>query len=137
MHPRVAARIGLKLLGFFLFASAVPTIFQLSVQLANMWVYSRNAGGVGAGFGGPTYPWWQQWLPMVGGPMIQLCLAAVIYFRADAIAKRIAPPVGRLCPDCGYDLKGIKDGACPECGTLAPSKVRKAARESSAGGTNH
>ncbi len=127
MHPRVAARIGLKLLAFYLFASAVPTLFQMSMQIANLWVYSRGAGGGGAGFGGPTYPWWQQWLPSFGGPILQFLLAALIYFRADAIAKRIAPPIGRLCSDCGYDLKGIGGGLCPECGAPARSPSRPSA----------
>lgn len=25
-------------------------------------------------------------------------------------------PVDIYCPDCGYDLRGIPEGACPECG---------------------
>ena len=26
------------------------------------------------------------------------------------------PTVGRFCPDCGYDLRGISSDRCPECG---------------------
>ena len=25
-------------------------------------------------------------------------------------------PVGAVCPDCGYDLRGLTGDRCPECG---------------------
>lgn len=29
-----------------------------------------------------------------------------------------APTPGQLCAACGYDLRGIRAGKCPECGTV-------------------
>jgi hypothetical protein len=29
------------------------------------------------------------------------------------------------CPTCGYDLRGVKDRPCPECGTVRPTAVEK------------
>ena len=51
-----------------------------------------------------------------------------------APAKRWVPPeVAKMdakplpCPECGYDLRGLRDGVCPECGQkLTYSVIRKA-----------
>lgn len=44
---------------------------------------------------------------------------------------RIDPNVGapRPCPECGYDMRGVLSGRCPECGTgVTPSRLERAAR---------
>jgi hypothetical protein len=43
-------------------------------------------------------------------------------------AAGFAPlPVGAICPDCGYDLRGSTSARCPECGfALAPFRLSSA-----------
>ncbi|MCC6661142.1 MAG: hypothetical protein IT437_09680 [Phycisphaerales bacterium] len=66
------------------------------------------------------------WVPEVGPGHIKIPLAGLALFLA-------LPPAGLLawrrtrrlpgeCTACGYDLRGIAEGACPECGTRAPPR---------------
>lgn len=47
---------------------------------------------------------------VVGGSLLVAALAARL------ITRRLRRKLVGLCPVCGYDLAGLKGGACPECG---------------------
>ena len=59
------------------------------------------------------------------GRLIQFGLAMALVFAAGPIARLImrgiASPAGQ-CGKCGYDIRGVTGGACPECGAAIPAK---------------
>ena len=48
-----------------------------------------------------------------------------------AQAKQDAKPLP--CPECGYDLRGLRDGQCPECGLKLTYSVMRRAQDLRAG----
>jgi hypothetical protein len=50
----------------------------------------------------------------------------------ESTQTRASPPVAPLCPRCGYDLRHIPPGSCPECGESSiprsPAQARESAR---------
>jgi predicted RNA-binding Zn-ribbon protein involved in translation (DUF1610 family) len=126
MHPRVAARIGLKLLGILVLVFSLSYLGFVAQSLFDLMDSFASGDTIGESLF--DYGAFIQ-IVYLCGPLLQITLGAMFFFRADAIAKRIAPPTGRLCGDCGYDLKGITADACPECG--APVRRAAAARSES------
>lgn len=52
------------------------------------------------------------WLLIVLGTACALIVAAI----AVKSARLSASPPASLCRGCGYDLRGLSSGTCPECG---------------------
>ncbi|MBL8964736.1 MAG: hypothetical protein KF787_07600 [Phycisphaeraceae bacterium] len=52
------------------------------------------------------------WLLIVLGTACALIVAAI----AVKSARLSATPPASLCRGCGYDLRGLSSGTCPECG---------------------
>ena len=42
--------------------------------------------------------------------------AIALWLLQRPLARLIVPKAGKLCPECGYDLRKLKTGVCPECG---------------------
>lgn len=124
MHPRVAARIGVKVIALLVVANALPSVAAFVAQVGNaviVWL----GGMPRSTFGQATGLRWVMWVWSAGPAALQLGFAALLYFRADRIAARIAPPSGGLCEDCGYDLRGVAGERCPECGAPATAAGRR------------
>lgn len=52
------------------------------------------------------------------GVVLLLAAVAWIHFGAFVLVRRAQERDGRICPECGYDLRDRDDeGRCPECGT--------------------
>lgn len=56
-----------------------------------------------------------------------------LFLWAVPLSTRFLKAGKRLCPDCGYDLKGITGVTCPECGAPVgtPGKSRDAGPDAS------
>jgi hypothetical protein len=46
--------------------------------------------------------------------------ALLVLLLRWAARERRESPTGHACAGCGYDLRGLEAGACPECGATAP-----------------
>jgi hypothetical protein len=89
-----------------------PTRWNVLLQQPHLaWWFGRKSGPWGWSVGVPL------WVPTV-----PLLLATGAAWRLDALARRRAR--AGCCAKCGYDLRGLRDGAvCPECGGPAPPRV--------------
>jgi len=57
---------------------------------------------------------WGNWPYMTAFPIAVMAQWAVIGYVIDRI---VAPPLDpRRCPRCGYDIRGLPEPRCPECG---------------------
>jgi hypothetical protein len=45
-----------------------------------------------------------------------------LHFAYQRAARKRRARAG-LCPRCGYDLRGLSGGRCPECGTAVPARA--------------
>jgi predicted RNA-binding Zn-ribbon protein involved in translation (DUF1610 family) len=70
-------------------------------------------------FGWYSQPHWALWFFVpLWVPAAATLLATAAAWRLDALARRRAK--AGHCPKCGYDLRGLREGAvCPECGAAA------------------
>jgi hypothetical protein len=69
---------------------------------------------------GSQPPWAWIWVPL-WVPTVPLLLATVAAWRLDAVARRRTG--AGCCAKCGYDLRGLREGAvCPECGSNRAGK---------------
>jgi len=96
------------------------------MRIATMMIVT-NGFTVGAALGGflaawliPEYGWRSVWY--VGGlvPIVWV-LATVLLWRetaAERLARmsKLASHPTMLCPFCGYNLSGLREARCPECG---------------------
>jgi predicted RNA-binding Zn-ribbon protein involved in translation (DUF1610 family) len=58
----------------------------------------------------------------VGGitaPLIWLCLTVIVWSetRAERAARVRASAQAMVCPTCGYNMTGLRELTCPECGS--------------------
>jgi len=57
-------------------------------------------------------PWWG--LPAWAGTVLAGLLSGVVGSFLGRVTVLI--PRGCYCADCGYNLRGVHSGRCPECG---------------------
>lgn len=81
----------------------------LALAADGAWRYSL----LGVGFG----------LIIISGFVRFLQQSQMRWYR-DQLIKRGSG----LCPNCGYDLKGVNQLRCPECGTDVEAAVQEAAQ---------
>jgi len=57
-------------------------------------------------------------LSMFFSTPILVGIAGLWLLLLDALLLRrwVVPTVGGACPECGYDLRGLRGAVCPECG---------------------
>lgn len=58
--------------------------------------------------------WWHSEEVCWAIPIAVVSIALWVFQRP--LSRLIAPRSGRICPECGYDLRKLKSGNCPECG---------------------
>lgn len=59
------------------------------------------------------------------GHLIQFGLAMTLIFAAGPISRLVMRGIAHLpgqCGKCGYDIRGVSGGACPECGAAIPAQ---------------
>lgn len=50
-------------------------------------------------------------------PIAVVVLASVPIWIQSPFKRKPLPPMSVPCPQCGYDLRGLSEARCPECGT--------------------
>jgi hypothetical protein len=62
-------------------------------------------------------------LPTLASYGIQAFMGWYLLFRGEWIIGRVLAEVNGRCAKCGYDIRGLKGNACPECNTaMRPEK---------------
>lgn len=102
-------------------------VFDVATGVSSVQYFASGPVFVGregpfVGDGGATRFWnfvWRQagWAP---APLAAAGAAMAVYLVRDAVARRrrcgAADGITR-CGTCGYELRGLREPVCPECGT--------------------
>jgi hypothetical protein len=74
--------------------------------------------------------WFGDAMVIAGFALLLLACTASVVRRAqlDWYTKQLLKRGAVLCPTCGYNLKGLTDPRCPECGTDIDAAASEAAR---------
>ena len=85
--------------------TVISIILAIAIDLLVAILLDATLGVVTAGI-----LWWAMWV------------GALALVWRESTTERLAhakttPPVELHCPHCGYDLRGLRDARCPECGT--------------------
>ena len=59
---------------------------------------------------------------LVGG-IARLVIGAYLLFGGAKLANLCIPSNRPYCPHCGYDVRGVGDDICPECGVRLPADL--------------
>lgn len=105
MKYKTLVRLGVKLLGLFLTASAIPGLI-ISCMVVGIDFWSTGA----------------LWGVSTLGLMffaIQLLIGVYLFLSgAKWLVNRMVPSNRPYCPECAYELTGLPPaGVCPECGS--------------------
>ncbi len=122
MTPRQRFHLVTKIAGLVLTAWSLP----LTLASAASVVRSHLMWGAMRGMGTPTLSLEMQILlhPGVVWGLTGLILGLYLLLSGRRLVDHAAPLAGG-CPGCGYDTRGLKSEACPECG--AP--IRRPAKD--------
>ena len=73
----------------------------------------------------PRQRWWAEvlihagksiWAPLLGFLLFWGVGLGVLAYHWRLFARALYRGTRNVCPRCGYSLKGIRSGVCPECG---------------------
>lgn len=56
------------------------------------------------------------------GHMMQFTFGLVLVVGAGFVSRLLGARTPGLCSACGYELRGLTSGVCPECGAAVTSK---------------
>lgn len=99
--------IGIILIGF-----SVPTLLWYLSELA-MSAAPSSAGRTSRSFSDHLL----FSLPTLISNGAQAFMGWYLLFRGEWVIARVLGEVNGRCARCGYDIRDIKSGACPECNT--------------------
>jgi hypothetical protein len=109
MKYKTAFRLGLKLIGLFLFTQHFGWMAYSLIALA----YAVTFGDVLISQTFDSYE-----ARSLISPAIVCAIGAYLFFRGEWIVGLAIPSNRPYCHDCGYELTGLPaSGSCPECGT--------------------
>ncbi len=118
MKHKTWFRLVLKAIGIFLLATgAVELADAVSRALGQSYILGIMRGGTIYDF--------QQILSLalysglIGG-IGRLVIGAYLLFGGAKLVNLCIPSNRPYCPHCGYDVRGVGDDICPECGVRLP-----------------
>jgi hypothetical protein len=101
-----------RAIGVLLLGLSVPMLVEWVVQVAIAWdAWSPTATS-----------WSLQQRVIWGLPSLlaygaQAAFGYYLLFKGEGIISRVLSEIHGRCAKCGYDLRGLKGEACPECNT--------------------
>lgn len=100
-------RLMIRGIGVLLLGLSVPSLFSFVGMIGSI---------LGMDTGYRDYVSWTYGGYILAG-VAQIAFGIYLLFFAEGLIRRcLSDTIGR-CPMCQYDLKGQRNGKCPECGT--------------------
>lgn len=124
MKHKTWFRLVLKAIGIFLLATGVVELVD-SISRAIGQVYFVGFMGGGTIYDFERLLSLALYSGLVGG-IGRLVIGAYLLFGGAKLVNLCIPSNRPYCPHCGYDVRGVGDGICPECGVRLPADLRAA-----------
>ncbi len=124
MKHKTWFRLVLKAIGIFLLATgAVGVVDSVSRSVGTVIFYGPfMPGGSGSSFDLQQMLAYALFNGVVGG-IARLGIGAYLLFGAAKLVNLCIPSNRPYCPHCGYDVRGVGDDLCPECGVRLPADL--------------
>ena len=124
MKHKTWFRLVLKAIGIFLLATGVVDVVDAVSGSVGRAFFS---GGFGFGGLGSFDELLQAlgfalYTGLVGG-IGRLVIGAYLLFGGAKLVNLCIPSNRPYCPHCGYDVRGVGDEVCPECGVRLPADL--------------
>jgi hypothetical protein len=113
LNPHAATLLVVRLIGLFIVAWRVPSLFASLGMILREGVIDWVANFMFVGRANGYF------LADIG-ELVQLALGLYMLFGGKRLARLILPGVPGLCHRCGYDISGLDSSRCPECGAKIP-----------------
>lgn len=95
------------------------TLFRLALKWLGVWVVIEAAMRLlmqlGSSFAYPDSIPYSLWT--IPADIAYLAAGLYLFFGGAWIANLAIPSNRRYCPECAYELRGLRGLNCPECGT--------------------
>lgn len=118
MKHKTFTRLVIKLMGvFFLLNGVAGLLGAVTYLLIVLDDYSTMGDSFYL-----AYP-----LSAAVGSGAMLVAGLVMLLASNALANLLIPSNRPYCPNCGYELTGMRSGKCPECGVELPTPQPQAA----------
>jgi len=115
MSYRLWFRLMIKGAGLLIIAQALPYLVQLAAALVDDLV-SLGLARTLTRFDASNM------LRHVTQSGVLIVIGVYLLFGGKWILNKCAP-LGRFCPECGYDVSHGRSANCPECGTPLPNRA--------------
>lgn len=105
-------RLVLRGVGVLVLAHAIPEFLATLGSVGYSASMSPGQPGIG----------WR-YVFFVPGMAAKVAIGFYLLIEPGRLVRYCMRDIGRLCAGCGYDIRAVTTGSCPECGlALAPSK---------------
>lgn len=119
MSPQARCAIAVRLIGILIAGLS----FSQTWHAAHTMFFNRIYFGLYTEWLWPFYSYDPEALDDLG-QLILFALALILIFRANFVSRLVMRGFRSTgqCPDCGYNVRGLKAPTCPECGAALPAE---------------